>query len=252
MAPNLPESTSFHSLDLSQHFDASSKFLPSKFNTSTSFASKTNGRVEDEIEARDVVSCDNIVANLLAQKESNSNFIEDSIVRPVLTEESKVAEESYWNNPPVSFDETHSKRDYFSSDFLEKMLMKDVKRRRNIQTEVNETARTFHQEPTSREESNTVISITNLWGRFDAKEVKATLVGSLFFLTLILQPIIYHAIVDIVNSFVDRFGSEYYSWELVHIALWMCACHLSIDAAQFLTKMRSRRAALMKITYWDW
>lgn len=114
MAPNLPESASFHSLDLSQHFGLTSKYQP--------LATQPLG----EEEAAVAVSCDTIVANLLTEADlQECDFFQDTtVVRRASNEECKTADEleSYWYMPS-------EKPDYFSAKQLASMAVKDAHRR---------------------------------------------------------------------------------------------------------------------------
>lgn len=120
MAPNLPQSASLlslQSLDLSQHFGQPSKYQPLSSSTIS------------EEEAAAVVSCEAIVANLLAQADlQDCDFFPDAAtVRPA-DQECKSAEEleSYWYMPS-------EKPEYFSAKHLESMAVKDAHRRSSSQ-----------------------------------------------------------------------------------------------------------------------
>lgn len=107
MAPNLHESASFASLDLSQHFELNSKYQP--------LVAPRLGRDE----ATRAVSCDTIVANLIDTAHFNEFNMDTA---DEIAEEEFHECNDYWYMPA-------SKSDYFSESHVSEMLVKDANRR---------------------------------------------------------------------------------------------------------------------------
>jgi len=121
MAPNLHESASFASLDLSQHFELNSKYQP--------LVAPRLGRDE----ATRAVSCDTIVANLIDTAHFNEFNMDMGMGMGMdMDAANEIAEEEfhqcndYWYMP-AQLDA--SKSDYFSESHVSEMLLKDANRR---------------------------------------------------------------------------------------------------------------------------
>jgi len=116
MAPNLHESASFASLDLSQHFELNSKYQP--------LVAPRLGRDE----ATRAVSCDTIVANLIDTAHFNEFNMDMDMGMDAANE---IAEEEFHESNDYWYMPAHdaSKSDYFSESHVSEMLLKDANRR---------------------------------------------------------------------------------------------------------------------------